>query len=381
MKSVGLFAGIGGFELGFERAGIECAHLCEIEDAAASVLKTKFPHVPFSRDIREMKSLPDADIVAGGFPCQNLSLVGDNAGINGEKSGLVSEFFRLIDRKKPKPRWIVLENVPFMLWQKKGEAMRYVIGALEQQNYKWAYRVVDARAFGKPQRRRRVLFVASQTEDPKEVLFADESFADYDTDQGDTPCGFYWTEGRAGLGWAPDATPTLKGGSGLGIPSLPAIWFRKSGTLATPNIYDAERLQGFSAGWTDVEVDGKKVRLGKRCNLVGNAVSVPMSKWLGSRLMSPGEYVADRTMPEFTSGVWPNAAFGGDGRVFPVKISEFPKKYKYQGLESFLKYPTKPLSVRASTGFLKRANAGRLRFAEGFLDSVELHIKNVEHAA
>ncbi|BCR03077.1 putative BsuMI modification methylase subunit YdiP [Desulfuromonas versatilis] len=374
MKSVGLFAGIGGVELGFERAGIQCVHLCEINEGAAEVLKRGFPGVPLSYDVKKLTTIPDVDIVAGGFPCQNLSLVGDNKGIHGEKSGLVNDFFRLIESKRKKPTWIVLENVPFMLWQRKGEAMRYVIGLLEGLGYRWAYRVVDARAFGRPQRRRRVLFAASRTEDPRTVLFSDEAFADYDTDHGNSPCGFYWTEGRAGLGWAPNATPTLKGGSSVGIPSLPAIWFRRTGELATPHICDAERLQGFRAGWTDVEVNGKPIRLGFRCGMVGNAVSVPMAKWLGGRLVKPGTYESDRTMPQYDGGVWPNAAWGEKGKVFPVEITEYPKKYKYKGLEEFLKYPTKPLSERAASGFLKRARSGKLRFAEGFLEAVEAHI-------
>lgn len=375
MKSVGLFAGIGGIELGFERAGIKCTHLCEINQAAATVLRRSFLGVPLTHDVKKLAAIPDAEIVAGGFPCQNLSLVGDKKGIHGEKSGLVNEFFRLVESKRKKPTWIVLENVPFMLWQKKGEAMRYVISLLDNLGYNWAYRVVDARAFGRPQRRRRVLFVASKIADPREVLFADEAIADYDTDHGDAPCGFYWTEGRAGLGWAPNGTPTLKGGSSVGIPSLPAIWFRKSGKLVTPHICDAERLQGFRAGWTDVEVEGKPVKLGFRCGMVGNAVSVPMAEWLGGRLVKPGAFMMSRTMPRFDGGVWPNAAWGTKGKVFPVEISEFPKKLKYIGLEEFLKYPTGSLSVRAASGFLKRAHSGKLRFADGFLDAVKIHIE------
>ena len=378
MKSVGLFAGIGGIELGFKSAKIDCVHLCEINPGAAEVLERSFKGVPLTYDVKELTALPDTDIVAGGFPCQNLSLAGDNKGIHGEKSGLVNDFFRLIKSMRKKPTWIALENVPFMLWQRKGEAMRYVTGLFDDFGYRWAYRVVDARSWGRPQRRRRVLFVASQTEDPRSVLFADEAIADYDTDHGDAPCGFYWTEGKRGLGWAPNATPTIKGGSTIGIPSLPAIWFRSTGDLATPDICDAERLQGFRAGWTDVEVAGKAIKMGFRCSMVGNAVSVPMAKWLGSRLVKPGTYATERTMSQFISGVWPNAAWGAPGEVFPVNISEFPKKLTYTGLDVFLKYPTKPLSVKASSGFLKRARSGKTRFADGFLQAVEAHIKKEE---
>jgi DNA (cytosine-5)-methyltransferase 1 len=375
MNSVGLFAGIGGIELGFKRAGIGCELLCELDDAAGAVLGRAFPSVELHKDVTDLYAIPEAEIVAGGFPCQNLSLAGDNSGIHGSKSGLVGELFRLIKGRSKPPTWLVLENVPFMLWQKKGEAMRFLIGELERLGYRWAYRVIDSRAFGLPQRRRRVIFLASQSEDPRDVLFADDISVRYDVDDGKSPCGFFWTEGRAGLGWAVNAVPTLKAGSSVGIPSLPAIWFRDSGHIATPNICDAERLQGFRANWTRVAVGGKPVRDGVRCRLVGNAVNVRLAVWLGKRLLQPGQYDSSRTLPEFTKGVWPNAAYGERGRVYPVEIGEFPRKQKYQPLEPFLKHPTKPLSERAARGFLKRAREGRLNFAQGFLEAVEKHIE------
>lgn len=379
MKSTGLFAGIGGFELGFRKAGIDCELLCEIDDAAVSILGKAFSGVEIVRDIRELNSLPHSDIVAGGFPCQNLSLVGDKTGIHGFQSGLVNEFFRLVSTQKRKPKWLVLENVPFMLWQKKGEAVRHITTQFELLGYRWAYRVVDSRSFGLPQRRRRVLFVASKVEDPREVLFSDEVQRDFDFDDGTAPCGFSWTEGKAGLGWAANAVPTLKGGSSIGIPSLPAIWFRKTGVIATPHLCDAERLQGFDADWTKVTIEGTDVPLkeGLRCKLVGNAVNVPLAVWLGTRLQMPGKFEESRTVKEYDGGTWPNAAWGAKGRAFIVKISEYPLASKYTGLERFLRYPPKMLSHKAATGFLRRARGGKLNFADGFLEAVEKHIANV----
>lgn len=375
MKSVGLFAGIGGIELGFQRSGIKCELMCEVDEGAASILRRSFSEVELAGDICALKSIPNVDIVAGGFPCQNLSLAGDNSGIHGAKSGLVGEFFRLVKSLRRPPTWLVLENVPFMLWQRKGEAMKHVIGLLEEQDYRWAYRVVDSRSFGLPQRRRRVIFVASKSEDPREVLFADEAHVNYDLDDGQSPCGFFWTEGRAGLGWAVNAVPTLKGGSSIGIASLPAIWFRRTGEISTPHICDAERLQGFRADWTRTEISGRPLRDGFRCKLVGNAVNVRLAAWLGMRLQKPGTYDFSRTAREFTNGTWPNAAWGGSGKAYPVRITEYPKCRKYQALEPFLKFPKKQLSKRAASGFLKRARSGSLNFAEGFLEAVESHIE------
>ena len=154
--------------------------------------------------------------MAAGFPCQDLSQAGMTAGITGTRSGLVDEVFRLVKRRKG-PRWLLLEKVLFMLQLARGAAMRHVTSSLEELGYSWAYRVIDARAFGLPQRRMRVLMLASRTDDPRDVLFADDAGPVLDGDPQAHPCGFYWTEAIRGLGWAVNAVPTLKGGSTVGI--------------------------------------------------------------------------------------------------------------------------------------------------------------------
>src|SRR4051794_39316099 len=86
---VGLFAGIGGIELGLDAAGHATELLCEVDPGALAVLEHRMPEVPRHPDIRTLRSLPKVDIVAGGFPCQDLSQAGRTVGINGERSGLV----------------------------------------------------------------------------------------------------------------------------------------------------------------------------------------------------------------------------------------------------------------------------------------------------
>lgn len=246
----GLFAGIGGIELGLHSSGHRCELLCEIDPAAQKVLGAHFPDVEIRPDIRRLSSLPRVDIVAAGFPCQDLSQAGGTAGIRGKKSGVVEEVFRLLANRKTSPRWLVIENVPFMLQLDRGTAMRLLVTSLEALGFAWAYRVVDTRAFGLPQRRQRVILVASRTEDPRTVLFADDVGECEQPRTADTWCGFYWTEGIRGLGWAIDAIPTLKGGSTIGIPSSPGIWNPRSGEFFTLDIRDAERIQGFKPDWT-----------------------------------------------------------------------------------------------------------------------------------
>ena len=174
MKVVGLFAGIGGFEVGFGQAGHDAVLLSEILPAARAVLSARLPNVPLNGDVQELSDLPgDAEVIAAGFPCQDLSQAGLTRGLDGDRSGLVGEVFRLA--RSAAPRWIVLENVPFMLQLSKGDAMRRIADALEDMGYRWAWRVVDTFGFGLPQRRERVILVASKTEDPAAALLTDDA--------------------------------------------------------------------------------------------------------------------------------------------------------------------------------------------------------------
>ena len=100
---MGLFAGIGGIEEGFRRAGIETRLLCEIDHDARKVLAKRFPDAKLRRDIRTLRSLPRSDILGAGFPCQDLSQAGKARGISGSNSRLVLEVFRLIRSTSRKP--------------------------------------------------------------------------------------------------------------------------------------------------------------------------------------------------------------------------------------------------------------------------------------
>jgi DNA (cytosine-5)-methyltransferase 1 len=374
MKVAGLFAGIGGFELGLARAQHNSLMLCEIWEPARAVLAARLPAVPCERDITQLQSLPaEAELVVAGFPCQDLSQAGLTAGIAGTRSGLVGHVFRLLDHR-PVP-WVVLENVSFMLHLGKGRALEALVGAFEERGYRWAYRVVNSLAF-LPQRRERVILVATTTAiDPADILLSDDvSPPETDTSLCTHAHGFYWTEGIRGLGWAPDAVPTLKNGSTIGIASPPAILL-PDGNVITPDIRDAERLQGFPVDWT--EPARKAGRSSLRWSLVGNAVTVPAAEWLGSRLSSPGCY--DRARDRSLAGhSWPRAArFDGKQRT-RVEIGAFPMWRERQPLSKFLRYPGRPLSARATRGFLARTERGTLRFVPGFRERLRSHLSSME---
>jgi DNA (cytosine-5)-methyltransferase 1 len=369
----GLFAGVGGIELGLHRAGHETRLLCEIDRGAQEVLRARFGEgIPLVGDVRELDTLPSTDLVAAGFPCQDLSQAGRTAGITGQRSGLVGEVFRLIAHAD-EVRWLLLENVPFMLQLDKGEAMRFLTRSLDELGFRWAYRVVDARAFGLPQRRQRVLLLASRNEDPREILLTEDAGEPEPEEADGVACGFYWTEGIRGLGWAVDAVPTLKGGSSIGIPSPPAIWM-PDGTFVTPDLRDGERLQGFPADWTAPA--GGHAR-GPRWKLVGNAVSVPVAQWFGACLDRAKPYDCSHDTELALGARWPIAAWGGEGAVHRANVSSWPRHEPRQQLADFLEFPTQPLSERATAGFLSRTRRGQLRFPDGFIDDLERHLDRV----
>ena len=375
MKVAGLFAGIGGLERGLGAARHESVLLCEIWEPARAVLAAKMPDVLLEKDVRELKGLPsEVELLVAGFPCQDLSQAGLTAGIGGARSGLVGEVFRLLDRGRAP--WVVLENVSFMLQLDKGRAMSTLIDAFETRGYRWAYRVVNSLSF-LPQRRERVLFVATTTDvDPASVVMADEAEPRLaETNLEARAHGFYWTEGVRGLGWAPDAIPTLKNGSTVGIASPPAILL-PSGDVITPDIRDAERLQGFPENWTQAAEQVGRASL--RWSLVGNAISVPVAAWLGGRLAKPGVYDKGRDCDLPTGGRWPKAArFDGDRRR-AVSINAYPVWKPRPVLTEFLRYDGKPLSARATRGFLSRTERATLRFADGFQDRLRGHLHRME---
>ncbi len=370
---VGVFAGIGGIEKGFRAKGHDSILLCEADQTARRVLSRHFPGVDLSEDVRSLGALPECDVVAAGFPCQDLSQAGRLRGIAGPNSGLIDVLLTLIEKARPRPEWVVLENVPFMLKLDRGQAVERVVTRLEDLGYAWAYRTVDARAFGLPQRRRRVVIVASNSTDPRQALLG--------VDAGQVPkpmlsshaSGFYWTEGNTGLGWAVDATPPLKGGSGLHIPSPPAIWFPRRRLIAVPSIEDAERLQGFPPGWTSLP-DGDERAARQRWRLVGNAVSVPFAKWIADRLRISGEYEDYADLELERGAKWPGAAWGVAGRRGASRVSEWPIVEEQQHLASFLSQQPKPLSRKATAGFLSRLERSTLRAKPEFLADLRHHI-------
>jgi DNA (cytosine-5)-methyltransferase 1 len=160
MNVLDLFSGIGGFSLGLERAGMRTVAFCEIEPFCRAVLKKHWPAVPCYDDVRTInleRLAADgiyADVICGGFPCQDISRAGNGAGITGERSGLWSEFARLIGEVRP--RFAIVENVAALL----DRDMATVCGGLAGIGYDAEWSTISACAFGAPHVRQRVFIVA-----------------------------------------------------------------------------------------------------------------------------------------------------------------------------------------------------------------------------
>jgi len=172
MKHASFFSGVGGLDLGFERAGIETVSVSEIDPYANAVLAERFPSAINLGSISEVQAheIPEADIWSGGFPCQDLSVAGKRAGFAGRRSSLAFTFIDLMAERKP--RWVVLENVPGLFTSNKGADFGRLLYEMERIGYGVSWRILNAQHFGIAQRRRRVFIVASLESDrAAQVLF------------------------------------------------------------------------------------------------------------------------------------------------------------------------------------------------------------------
>jgi len=377
LSSVGMFAGAGGFELGLSRAGFSPQLLVEWDEGATAILNAHWPEVKKGGDVYALDAIPDVSLLAAGFPCKDIALCGRKEGIMGPKSSAVTEVFRVIEANPPE--WVLIENVPRILEADAGYGMEYLIESFERLGYNnWAFRVVDLRAFGIPQRRCRFFMLASRTHDPRGALLTQEAGTPW------SKCMSFWesrrieaspygvthlasfavSSGTTGAGWAENGVSTLTAGSSRGQPQPRAIWDRSTGLFWTPSILDAERLQGFPANWT--QPAEAAVKPGFRWTYVGNAVPPVIGHWLGNRIRQAKtvEFDASTSTPR-AGRKWSvaNAGWAMGGEVHYSPASARPVQCPYWDLHTFLQHPLNPLRKGEGHGFLSRARKGRLSFA------------------
>ena len=171
LKHLDLFSGYGGFTIPASKYGIETINFSEIDKYATAVLKYRFPDIKNLGDITKIKGedLPDVDIITGGSPCQDLSVAGKGAGLDGGRSGLFFCFINLIKEKQP--MYFVWENVKGALSSSRGWDFARVQIEMEQAGYDVWWQVINAKDFGVPQNRERVFAIGIRKGSGREILF------------------------------------------------------------------------------------------------------------------------------------------------------------------------------------------------------------------
>jgi len=179
LKVLDLFSGIGGFSLGLERTGgFETVAFCEIEKFPQQVLKKHWPDVPIYEDVRNVTGRQLAadgvtvDVITGGFPCQDISVAGKQAGITDEtRSGLWSEIARLVSELRP--RYVIVENVANLLSgpsERPGGWFGRILSDLASLGYDAEWHCIPASHVGAPHQRDRIWVIAYPSCKPMEEL-------------------------------------------------------------------------------------------------------------------------------------------------------------------------------------------------------------------
>ena len=243
-----LFAGIGGFDLGLERAGMQVKWQVEIDPYCLKVLEKHWPHVKRYTDIKtvDWSGVEPVDLVCGGFPCQDLSVAGKRAGIDGERSGLWSEYVRCL--RALRPRYVLVENVPGLL---ANPAMGRVLGDLAESGYDAEWDCLPASAFGSHHLRDRIWIIAYPYSERRDFsVFASGGLRQIERTQ-------FWKSFR--------------------------------GIDNSLQVQEYASICGV--------LDGLSARMDGRLHAIGNAVVPQVVEWIGRQIVKAEEALTDQHFP------------------------------------------------------------------------------------
>lgn len=331
------FAGIGGFDIGFERHGFVTQYLCEINSFCNEVLAAHWPTVKKATDICEVNStdIPDAEVWCGGFPCQDISVARGAAkrlGLKGSRSGLFYQYASLIEIKQPQV--VVIENVEGLFNSNGGRDFGVILQRMTSMGYAVAWRLFNSRYFGVPQSRARIYLCCWKNAPQKalQVMFDKSGAYKPSNERKD-----FITEASMPNEYPkiPKIAYCLAATSGR---HTGTDWSRtyvvcKDGVRRmTPKEY--ERLQGFPDYWTvpasyNINDDDTDTL---RYTAIGNAVSVPVVEWIAERIYlqmgnntpSMSQDEMHSYVPEFSKSKWASE------RLSEIDFSDVEKAYKWQ---------------------------------------------------
>jgi len=309
LKFFDLFAGVGGFRLGMERAGHECVGACEWDEKARETYNKNFGHYPEYNDVKDLQpyTLPQFDVLCAGFPCQSFSVCGKRMGFNDTRGTMFFEIARIAKVKRP--QFLFLENVKGLLYHDKGNTFRTILSTLDELGYDVEWQVFDSKYFV-PQRRERTFIIGHLRGGSTRRIFP---LGDYDKEipgKELKQIGNIDTKGHNSIwGRVYDTilAPTLNAeGGGLGaktgifavsfentkangrrikddgdpsfcLSTAGHIGILKDRRLRVLTPTECERLQGFPDNWTI----GKKTHRKKQ---MGNAVTVDVVEYIAREL-------------------------------------------------------------------------------------------------
>ena len=362
-NTISCFSGIGGLE-----GSGEPIALCEIDEKAQVVLRRRFPNADIISDVQNFTP-PSADTVLGGWPCQDLSAAGLQAGLSGSRSRLFYELLRIA--KQSGATNIVAENVPNLLRMNDGKEFLSVLIELTAAGYKnIGWRTLNAREFGLPQQRRRVFIVASREENISHSIHREIPDQDIELlPDADSVAGFYWTAGTQALSYSTGYSPTIKVGSSLDIPSPPAVHVKG---LVVRRFTPAEclRLQGFDpqqfADFKDNDI----------YRFAGNAVARPVGTFVVDGVAEASSsmlaYAQESlfSITEVPTGGWPP-----EGHWQNSSVTRFTRERTKGLANNLIAYLSKgeasyTLSPKACRGLLERMDRANREFPESLREDL-----------